>query len=454
MIVSLDAIEKMDFGGKKTGLSHGCFDFLHAGHLEHFALCKKHCDILVVSITPDRYVRKGPGRPYYNQQQRAEMVDMIDLVDYVVCDDTGETAVTILDSIKPYLYFKGIEYRETKDLTDNIHVERESVERHGGSIAFLSGRIFSSTSALKQINNVPLAPFSLPPSELEPVFDNMQKMRVAVIGETIVDKYIKVETLGVANKYPVLSTKYVSERSDFGGAYAIYLQTKEFCDAVDLYSSNNFLSHDVTKVRYVDVHKGNKLFEINEGLGVQPGNLPDLSNYDLVLICDFGHGAFTDEVIQQISSCNTKFIALMCQCNTANQHSNFIKKYNNIGVQYIVLNRKEGISNSHDSDPDNAIYLLRDLMHCDICITLGQQGAMMLTDGGLFRCPSVHTSIVDTIGCGDAFFLTSSLARVSGCDPIVSLKLGNVVSYLYAQFDGNSEKVSRNDVFRFSKGLQ
>ena len=45
---------------------HGVFDLLHFGHLEHFKEAKKG-DILIVSITPDRFVNKGPGRPAFNE---------------------------------------------------------------------------------------------------------------------------------------------------------------------------------------------------------------------------------------------------------------------------------------------------------------------------------------------------------------------------------------------------
>ena len=55
---------------KKVVLCHGVFDLLHYGHISHFEQAKKFGDILVVSVTPDNYVNKGPSRPAFNENIR------------------------------------------------------------------------------------------------------------------------------------------------------------------------------------------------------------------------------------------------------------------------------------------------------------------------------------------------------------------------------------------------
>ena len=54
---------------KKVGLCHGVFDLLHLGHINHFKECKKNCDYLIVSLTADKFIKKGIGRPYFNQMK-------------------------------------------------------------------------------------------------------------------------------------------------------------------------------------------------------------------------------------------------------------------------------------------------------------------------------------------------------------------------------------------------
>ena len=60
--------------GQKIVQCHGVFDVIHAGHLAYFEAAKKFGDVLVVTITADEYVNKGPGRPFFSQELRAEML--------------------------------------------------------------------------------------------------------------------------------------------------------------------------------------------------------------------------------------------------------------------------------------------------------------------------------------------------------------------------------------------
>ena len=79
-----DLKKKLQKFGKKISLVHGVFDIFHIGHKRHFEVAKSMADILVVSLTTDRFVNKGPSRPIFNQDLRAEMISFFEVVDYVV----------------------------------------------------------------------------------------------------------------------------------------------------------------------------------------------------------------------------------------------------------------------------------------------------------------------------------------------------------------------------------
>ena len=66
---------------KKVILSHGVFDVLHIGHINHFISAKKNGDVLIVSVTPDKYVNKGPNRPIFNIKQRISFLSNINSID-------------------------------------------------------------------------------------------------------------------------------------------------------------------------------------------------------------------------------------------------------------------------------------------------------------------------------------------------------------------------------------
>ena len=114
---------------KSIVLCHGVFDLLHIGHIKHLEFAKKSGEILVVSLTKDKFINKGLGRPVFNQNIRAEMVSNLSLVDYVVINDLN-SAEDILTILKPNFYCKGIEYKEKKnDFTKKIYSELEILKK-------------------------------------------------------------------------------------------------------------------------------------------------------------------------------------------------------------------------------------------------------------------------------------------------------------------------------------
>ena len=97
--------------GKTIVQCHGTFDLVHPGHVIHFQEAKELGDILVVTVTSDKFVNKGPGRPYFNDQMRAKWLTALACVDYVVLIPHA-TAVEAIECVKPNFYCKGKEYQD------------------------------------------------------------------------------------------------------------------------------------------------------------------------------------------------------------------------------------------------------------------------------------------------------------------------------------------------------
>ncbi len=119
-------------------LASGVFDPLHWGHLKHLQAAKELGDWLIVAVTADRFVNKGLGRPVFNQDQRAEMVRALKIVDNVAIVESGEEAIRI---IKPDIFVKGKEY-------EGRLPEQSLVESFGGRVVFTDGPVYSSTALL------------------------------------------------------------------------------------------------------------------------------------------------------------------------------------------------------------------------------------------------------------------------------------------------------------------
>lgn len=90
-----------------VALTHGVFDLLHAGHMEHLKQCAHVADRLIVSVVADRFVNKG--FIIHDERTRTFQVSMVKGVDDVVlCDAAGPW--DLLRSIKPDIYIRKDEY--------------------------------------------------------------------------------------------------------------------------------------------------------------------------------------------------------------------------------------------------------------------------------------------------------------------------------------------------------
>ncbi|HZP46484.1 MAG TPA: bifunctional heptose 7-phosphate kinase/heptose 1-phosphate adenyltransferase [Candidatus Binataceae bacterium] len=131
--------------GRSIVFTNGCFDLLHAGHLQILSFARAQGDVLVVGLNSDRSVReiKGPERPVYNASDRAHLLAALEMVNYVVVFDEPR-AERIIRQVRPDVLIKGEDWRgKTVD-------GQEFVERHGGRVVLaplLPGHSTSSTIA-------------------------------------------------------------------------------------------------------------------------------------------------------------------------------------------------------------------------------------------------------------------------------------------------------------------
>ena len=128
---------------------HGCFDMMHPGHIKYFQASKKMGDILVVTVTPDKFIDKGPGRPVFNQDLRAESIAALECVDYVAVN-RWPTAQETLRLLLPDFYVKGQEFEKLQDKTGKIQKEVEVVKEIKAEMRFTHEIVFSSTKLINE----------------------------------------------------------------------------------------------------------------------------------------------------------------------------------------------------------------------------------------------------------------------------------------------------------------
>ena len=146
----VDALGAERRRGRRVVHCHGVCDLLHIGHIRHLEQAKAMGDVLVVTVTPDRYVNKGPSRPVFTEALRAEAIAALDCVDYVAINRWPIAEETI-KLLRPDWYVKGSDYTESEnDRTGGISKEEAAVQSVGGQIAFTDDITFSSSNLINK----------------------------------------------------------------------------------------------------------------------------------------------------------------------------------------------------------------------------------------------------------------------------------------------------------------
>lgn len=483
---------------KVIALCHGVFDLVHPGHIIHFEQAKDMADVLVVSITSAEYVRKGPGRPYFDNEMRLKFLSAIACIDYVLLSE-GYTVDDIVEAVEPDFYVKGSEYAdESADITGKITEEKELVEKHGGRIQFTGGQIYSSTrlintamSGLTEEVRQYMALFKARHSmeEIVGYAQRAKNLKVLVIGDVIVDRYTYCDVQGLMSKDMGYSARLKSTEEYLGGAVAVARHLASFSDDVTLMSvmgseeemrlkmldevadciqlkltySSEFPT--IVKHRYLTRNtkreEFRKIFAINniseemrfdaESLGKFKERLcKNIENYDAVFLCDFGNG-LVDREIMEIVQKGAKYLVLNCQTNSSNYGLNVITKYKRADA--FSLDQKELKLAYPALAEDKALKeLCRHLGHKG-WLTRGAHGAFGVEGDEIGACPAFTLTIKDTVGAGDAFLSVAGIFSAAGAPIEVGTFMGNIGGALGANIIGNKEALEKVNVLKYAGTL-
>ncbi len=472
----------------KIGLSHGVFDLLHLGHIKHFKEAKKNCDLLIVSVTADQFVNKGPNRPAFNQYQRIEALEALRTIDYVVLSNNVSSKL-VISKIKPNIYFKGPDYKNNNaDLTKKIYLEKKEVEKYGGKICYTKDEKFSSSSLIKnyfgiynekQIKEISKLKSKFDLAEIKKKLNLIENLKPLIIGEVIIDQYHFTETLGKSGKEPVLVLKELYHEKYLGGALAVcrhlntfikkmfflsYLgEKKEFEKFINSNLSKNIYSKfiykknspTILKKRFVDKLTNTKAlgaYQLNDEFL----NLKDSKKLyhhfdnlykktDLIIISDYGHGLIDKKFIQKIKK-TKKFIAVNVQVNSSNIGYHSLKNFN--GVDCVIINENE-LRYEMRSKNEPIEFLMKKLVKemnlKNLIVTRGSSGVVMVTKKFKFyRCQAYAGKIVDKTGTGDAMIAILALLLFSKIDAELSLFIASLCASQKISFIGNKLSIDKN----------
>ena len=483
---------------KKIVHCHGVFDLVHPGHIRHLKAAKKFGDILIVSLTEDKYVNKGPGRPIFNAKLRAENIAALEFVNYVTINHAPK-AMPAIKAIKPNFFVRGQDHKNFHEsISGGIIKEKKEVEKYGGELVFTEEIQFSSSNIINQQLsqnedqvNAYLTKMRKQISfkEIRKIFSVIMNYKVLVIGDVILDEYQFVSPLGKASKSTTITAKMEQRELYAGGIIAIANHIADFVKNVDLIANYGLnsqkdysefikskLHKNVTwypvyfpdrpttlKRRFIEPTFDHKIFETIE-INDSPLNdkqkaklykcMKKVKNYDLALIGDFGHGFLQPDILEPIKR-KSKFIAINSQTNSANFGFNLLTKYKT--CEYFTIDEREAQYALHNKyiNPPKALKELIDTLSSHLgTITLGVNGCLVANkDHQHCITPSFTNNVVDTIGAGDAFFAVTSLLAKALCSLEVVGFIGNATGALACQILGNKSYIRKDILLKYLKTL-
>ncbi len=483
--------------GRRIVHCHGVFDLLHIGHIRYLEQARTFGDVLVVTVTPDRYVDKGPHRPAFSEQYRVEAVASLHAVDYAAVNE-WPTAEETLRALRPHVYVKGSDFKSAgDDRTGKLALEREAAEEVGAELRFTRDIVFSSSNLINRfLSSFPediqqyLSVFRSRRSlgEINALFDRMAELDVLVAGDTILDDYHYCKAIGSSSKDPVLALKFQSNDLFAGGVLAVANHIANFARTVKLvtvigeHDSHEefirsklrknvepvfFVQNDaptIVKRRFVEGYTLNKLLEIymmdDSGLdpatdGKMCGWIRDAAgDCDLAVIADFGHGAVSDGCRSVLIDA-APFLAINVQANAGNRGFNTVTKYRR--ADYVSIAEHEVRLEMRDERGnlrDMIDRLGRSLDAENFVVTRGSKGSLVRSrDGSAVEVPAFAQKVLDRIGAGDAFLSVTSLAAKLGAPPEILGFIGNVVGALAVGIVGNQKSIERASVEKFITSL-
>jgi len=468
---------------KKIVLCHGAFDLVHMGHVLHFEEAASLGDVLVVTITADKYITKKRSVSF-SEDYRARQVAALEIVDYVAIVNEP-SAVAAIEALNPDVYVKGSEYSNLiLDKTANIFREKGLIESYGGRIHFTTGETFSSTklshflqASPEAVQDNPLlrnekvvfrdvSSLKFKLEELKEFLLKASALRVCLLGETIVDEWVDITVTNLSQKSRCVAGQETARVRQIGATGIIALHLASFVKQVSCFTNGSLgevpgnitvtrlTDSPLVKTRFVDKDSGLPLFEskVLDLPNVSP-DLPDFDDYDLVLIADFGHGLLDARAInQKIKAKKRAFVAAMAQVNSSNYGYNLPVKY--VGADYYSLNRTEAELSLHEKDLPSAdlIDRMARLLACRaLSVTDGKQGAVVMIGDEHFSIPTLTTSVIDTIGCGDAYFALSSVAACLGLPARLVGLAGSIGAGAMTQRRCNERPISEQEFMTIAK---
>ncbi len=429
----------------------GNFNILHPGHIRFLKFAAEQGDKLVIGLLAKDY----SSGAFLSDYERIEALKCITVVDdvFIVTDNK----LHFIDALKPNVVVKGKEFEKL----DND--EEVAVNAYGGQLVFGSGE-FISANSLDSAESLPVSQLNFSYKSLsycnrhqinaellKNIIGLFTQLKVAVIGDVIVDEYIDCHPIGMSQEDPTIVVSPQKTCRFIGGAGIVAAHAQGLGASVDFYSVvgeddnaeyveqklNSFgvnptlvkdLSRPTTsKTRYRA--NGKSLLRVNNfrqhdiHLPIRQqlldGIIPKLKDYDLIIFSDFNYGFLCNDFLETlICSAKENNVAMVADSQSSSQVGDLAKFYDMLLVTPTEHEARLTLQNSKDGLIQVSEKIGEFLNAKHVMVTLAEDGVLIRSKAEDASCwdtdelPTLNKSPLDVAGAGDAMLTASAMSLV------------------------------------------
>ena len=475
----------------------GHFNTIHPGHVRHFRTACTHGKPLIVAVEGDAQLLSFRGDNIFQEKERAQALATLDLVDYVVILDTGPLEA-FLDQVNIANLVLGREFEDER--AEKVVRAVEVIRSKGGTVIYDAGEthyagaelLYGTPGDLErgrwqafeqvlQTQNVSL-------SKVFSDINENKKPHILVVGDTIVDRYVACDPVGMSNEAPVIVVKEIDTRDYVGGAGIVAAHISAlgahstFLSVIGADSPGEFTKESFKKlgvkailledpsrpttfkIRYLVENQ--KLFRVSRlkehslSREKEEQLIAEIEKHgqsaDGVLVSDFVYGVITPRILEAVRGVAARRdIPLFGDLQCSSQVGNILKFTDFSLICPTEREARIALGNRNDGVEYIANLLINETRSANTVLKLGGEGFIAYLGheekGTLLRrqhFPALTANPVDVTGAGDALLATMATALTSGLSVMQASALACLVSAIAVQTVGN-QPIGREQVRQF-----
>jgi len=462
-------------------LCYGHFDLIHPGHLRYLQYAKTLANNLVVALMSDKELN-GENQKSYLEDERAESVANLQIVDHVIVLNNELTLDCLIDIVKPKVLVLGKEFEQNQ--SEQINLAVNAVKNHG-KVVFHAGEThyFNANLLFKNVADIEVNSknqlnkicknYKITLRDIQKKLSNFSNSELVVIGDTIVDNYVACDAIGMSAEAPVLVVKELENREFIGGAaivasHVAALGAKcHYISVVGKDDQSNMVSKSLIgqnigidlivdesrpttyKTRYMVENQ--KLFRVSRikdhkiSAEIEQKIIDKLTvlapNIDGILVSDFIYGVITQNILDVIIELSKQFNIKLYGDLQCSSQAGKVSKFRDFDL--ITPTEKESRIALDDNESGVewvATTLLKNTNSKNMLMKLGSDGFIAYSKNLIDRqdFPALSVNPVDVTGAGDSLFAVMSVSLSSGANLIEASVIGTCMASLAVKDIGNT----------------